>query len=127
MQTAILNMAQQTLLELVPETVLTFHPFIDYLRKRKDETTCHKSRFFSFVVEQFEKHPELLKPIDVNKVNEHAELMQLIYTMLSPIVEDEEMHQWALCLPLKPVVFYSTNAYLKLVTNMQPAICGRAL
>ena len=72
MQTAILNMAQQTLLELVPETVLTFHPFIDYLRKRKGETTCHKSRFFSFVVEQFEKHPELLKPIGVNKVYEHG-------------------------------------------------------
>ena len=50
MQTAILNMAQQTLLELVPETVLTFHPFIDYLRKRKDETTCHKSRFFPLLL-----------------------------------------------------------------------------
>ena len=118
MQTAIVNMAQQTKDERYAETVLTFRPFIDYLRKRKEETTCHKSRFFSFVVEQFEKHPELLQPIDVNKVKEHAELMQLIYTMLSPIVEDEEVHHWALCLPLKPVVFYSTNAYLKLVTNI---------
>ena len=118
MQTAILNMALQTLPGYMPETVLTFRPFIDYLRKRKNETTCHKSRFFSFVVEQFEKHPELLQPVDINKVNEHAELMQLVYTMLSPIVEDEEQHRWALCLPLKPVVFYSTNAFLKLVTNI---------
>ena len=44
--------------------------------------------------------------------------MQLIYSMLSPIVENEEVHQWALCLPLKPVVFYSTNAYFKLVTDI---------
>ena len=54
-------MAQQVALEHGPETVLTFRPFIDYLRKRKDETNCHKSRFFSFVVEQFEKYPELLQ------------------------------------------------------------------
>jgi hypothetical protein len=118
MQTAILNMAQQVVLEHAPETVLTFRPFIDYLRKRRDETNCHKSRFFSFVVEQFEKHPELLQPIEVEKVKEHAELLQLIYSMLSPIVEDEEVHRWALSLPLRPVVFYSTNAYSKLVTNI---------
>jgi hypothetical protein len=54
MQTTILNMAQQIMLESQPETVLTFRPFIDYLRRRRDETNCHKSRFFSFVVEQFE-------------------------------------------------------------------------
>ncbi len=118
MQTAILNMAQQVEFEHGPETVLTFRPFIDYLRKRKEETNCHKSRFFSFVVEQFEKHPELLEPIDVTDVKKHAELMQLIYSMLSPIVEDENIHRWALCLPLRPVVFYSTNAYTNLVTNI---------
>ena len=44
MQTAILNMALQTLPGYMPETVLTFRPFIDYLRKRKDETTCHINR-----------------------------------------------------------------------------------
>jgi len=118
MNTTILNMAQQVEFEQAPETVLTFRPFIDYLQKRRAETNCHKSRFFSFVVEQFEKHPELLQPIEVEKVQEYAELMQLIYSMLSPIVEDEEVHRWALCLPMRPVVFYSTNAYAKLVTDI---------
>ena len=118
MQTTILNMAQQVVLERAPETVLSFRPFIDYLRKRRDETNCHKSRFFSFVVEQFERHPELLQAIDVTEVKKHGELIQLIYSMLSPIVEDENIHRWALCLPLQPVVFYSTNAYANLVTNI---------
>ena len=63
-------MAQQVALERAPETVLTFRPFIEYLRKRRDETNCHKSRFFSFVIEQFEKHPELLQPIEVEKVKD---------------------------------------------------------
>ena len=118
MQSTILNMDQQVGDELGPETVLTFRPFIDHLRKRKEESNCHKSRFFAFVVEQFEKYPELLAPVDINKVKDYSELMQLIYSMLSPIVENEEHHRWALSLPLKPVVFYSTNAYFKLVTDL---------
>lgn len=118
MQTAILNMAQQTLLEHVPETVLTFRPFIDHLKKRRGESNCHKSHFFSFVVEQFEKNPELLQPIDVNDVGKYADHLQLIYSMVSPVIEDENQHRWALCLPLKPIVFYSTNAYSNLVTNI---------
>ena len=118
MQTVILNMAQQNRLGHDSETVLTFRPFINYLKKRKEETNCHKSRFFSFVVEQFEKNPELLQPIDVNDVKEYADRLQLIYSIVSPIVEDENQHRWALSLPLKPVVFYSTNAYFNLVTNI---------
>lgn len=118
MQTAILNMAQQTLLEHVPETVLTFRPFIDHLKKRSGESNCHKSHFFSFVIEQFEKNPELLQPIDVNDVGKYADHLQLIYSMVSPVIEDENQHRWALCLPLKPIVFYSTNAYSNLVTNI---------
>jgi len=111
-------MDQQGAHEHGPETVLTFRPFIDHLRKRKEESDGHKSRFFSFVVEQFEKYPELLGPVDINKIKDYTELMQLIYSMLSPIVENEEQHRWALSLPLKPVIFYSTNAYFKLVTDI---------
>ena len=118
MQTAILHMAQQAVSEQSPETILTFRPFINYLKSRTDETNCHKNRFFSFVIEQFEKNPELLKPVDINKVKDYADLMQMIYSMVSPVIEDEDKHRWALCLPLKPVVFYSTNAYFNLVTNI---------
>jgi len=118
MQSTILNMDQHVANEHGPETVLTFRPFIDHLRKRKEESNCHKSRFFSFVVEQFEKYPELLEPVDIDKVKDYTELMQLIYSMLSPIVANEEQHRWALSLPLKPVIFYSTNAYFKLVTDI---------
>ncbi len=118
MQTAVLNMAQHTTLERIPETILTFRPFIDYLKKRKTESDCHKSRFFNFVIEQFEKSPELLGSIDLENVKNYEQHLQLVYSTVSPIIENEESHRWALSLPLKPVVFYSTNAYLNLVTNI---------
>jgi hypothetical protein len=118
MQTTILNLSQQAMLKYIPETVLTFRPFIGHLKKRRDETNCQKSRFFSFVIQEFEKHPELLQPIDVEKVHEYGDQLQLIYSTLSPIIEDEQSHRWALCLPVKPLVFYSTDAYFNLVANI---------
>ena len=118
MQTEVLNIAQQNVSEQSPETILSFRPFINYLKNRKDETNCHKNRFFSFVIEQFEKNPELLKAVDIDKVKDYPDHMQMIYSMVSPVIEDEDKHHWALCLPLKPVIFYSTNAYFNLVTNI---------
>ncbi len=110
-------MAQHTTLERIPETVLTFRPFIDYLKERRTEIDCHKSRFFNFVIEQFENNPELLKSIDLDDVKNYEQHLQLIYSTVSPIIENEESHGWALSLPLRPVIFYSTNAYFNLVTN----------
>ncbi len=111
-------MARQVSLERAPETVLSFRPFVEYLKKRKSEAVCHKSRYFAWVVEQFEKTPELLESIDLEQVKNYSEQLQLVYGTVSPIIEDEESHFWALSLPLTPVIFYSTNAYFNLVTNI---------
>jgi hypothetical protein len=39
-------MAQYSVLDPAPDIVLTFRPFIDYLKKRRDESNDSKSRFF---------------------------------------------------------------------------------
>ncbi|MEO5564681.1 MAG: GAF domain-containing protein, partial [Chitinophagaceae bacterium] len=111
-------MAQQSMLNPAPEIVLSFRHFINYLKERRDGTECSKGRFFNYVVEQFEQHPELLGEIDVNEIQKYSEQLQLIYNTLSPIVEDEKLHRWALCMPLRPVIFYSTDAYFNLVANI---------
>jgi hypothetical protein len=127
MQTAIINMAPPVVQEEFPETVLTFRPFVNYLKNRRDETNKHKNRFFAFVIEQFEKAPELLKPITPEKAREYPDHMQLIYSMVSPVIEDEEKHRWALSLPLKPLVFYGTNAYFNLVTDIASGVLRKSI
>lgn len=111
-------MAQQSMLNPAPETVLTFRHFIRYLEKRREESNCSKSRFFALVIEQFNQHPELMSEVDVNDIQKYSEQLQLIYNTLAPVVEDEETHPWALCLPLRPVIFYTTNAFFNLVANI---------
>jgi len=118
MHTGILNLAQQNLLNPAPETVLTFRHYINYLEKRRDESNCSKSRFFAFVIDQFHQHPELMEEVDLNDIQKYSEQLQLIYNTLAPVVEDEDLHRWALCLPLRPVVFYTTNAFYNLVADI---------
>jgi len=118
MHTGVLNLAQQNLLNPAPETVLTFRHYINYLEKRREESNCSKSRFFAFVIDQFHQHPELLEDVNLNDIQKYSEQLQLIYNTLAPVVEDEDIHRWALCMPLKPVVFYTTNAFYNLVADI---------
>ncbi len=88
------------------------------LKKAKRGYQQSERPLFSYVIEQFDKCPELLQPVDIKEIKKHEDLLALVYSLVSPIVEDEEIHRWALCLPLKPVVFYSTNAYFNLVADI---------
>lgn len=119
MRTTVLNMNRRIMLDKMPETVLSFRPFIDYLKQRREEPGCQKDRFFSFVIEQFESEPGLMGPVDVEKVKAYERQLQLIYSTVSPIIEDENTHRWAICIPLQPVVFYGTNAYYDLVADQE--------
>src|SRR6185312_17460921 len=103
MQAKVLDIVPVPFPPPMPETVLSFGPFIEYLKKRKDQSDCHKSRFFSYVIEQFEQHPELLKEMNPEDVEKYADQLQLVYLCLSPIVENEEDHYWAISMPIRPV------------------------
>lgn len=118
MQTTVLHITPDGMPLAGAETVLNFRPFVDYLKKRKAATTGHKNEFLSYVIEKFEKQPNLLQPVDVNEVGKHADLLQLIYNTLLPVVEDEETDYWALCMPVNPTIFYSTNAFHNLVIDI---------
>jgi hypothetical protein len=118
MQTNILDIVPIPFPEPAPETVISFAPFINYLKERLKSADCHKAKFFSYVIEQFEEHPELLQQVKQEDVGKYADQLQLIYLCLSPIVEDEEKHYWALSVPIRPVLIYSTNALYRFVQDM---------
>lgn len=118
MQTKIIDIVPIPFPEPAPETVVSFASFINYLKERREQSDHHKSRFFSYVIDQFEQHPELLESIKPEEVERYAEQLQLIYLCLSPMVEDEEKHFWALSVPMRPVLIYSTNAVFHFIEDM---------
>ncbi|MEO5997832.1 MAG: hypothetical protein ABIN89_13900 [Chitinophagaceae bacterium] len=122
MNTTILDLASQYLQQPGAESMLTFRPFINYLKNLKDTSSGNRKRFLSFVIEKYEQHAELLGTVQVEEIKDHAELLEMIYSILSPLIEDEEKLLWALSLPLRPVIFYSTNAYFNLVHHIASGV-----
>ncbi len=118
MHTEVLNMAPNVPPGNFPESVLSFRPFINYLKKRKDNKDNHKAGFFAYITSEFEKYPELQQAVEVEEMYKYQGLLELIYNCLSPMIEDEEKHLWALSQPLNPNVFFSTQAFYSLVVNM---------
>ncbi|MBC8032621.1 MAG: GAF domain-containing protein [Chitinophagaceae bacterium] len=127
MHTEIITLAKDIFSDKAPETVLSFRPFIGHLKKRKEDQNNHKAGFFTYIIAEFEKHPELLQQVDLEGMSRYQHVLELIYNCLSPIIEDEEKQFWALCQPLTPYVFYSTNAFYNLVISISTGMLRKAV
>lgn len=117
MQNTIINVFPDLPPDSTVEIALSFGPFIRFLKSRNDKDNMHKNHFFKYIIDQFERHPELLSPIDVKEMYKYSKQLELVYAAVSPVVEDEESHYWALCTPGVPSLFYSTNAFFNLITD----------
>lgn len=98
--------------------VLSFRPFLEYIKSIHAKTNSHKKYFFAHVIEEFEKYPQLLKSANLDEMKNYEHLMELVYSSLSKMVEDEEVNFWALSIPMKPIIFYSTNAFYNLLSGI---------
>jgi hypothetical protein len=104
--------------EVLPEMVLTFRPYIEYLRRKSDSAVGERKRFLSYALEKFDRAPELNGTVDVNKMGDFPDLLKIIYISLTPLLEDENAHYWAICQPLTSTVFYGTDAFFSLVGHI---------
>ena len=93
-----------------PETELSFKPFLDYVRLRLKDQQNIKKEIYQLILQKFEKHPELETAISINEMSKYKELLNLLYMVLSSVVEDEKTTKWGLALPVTPQIFYGTEA-----------------
>ncbi|MGN6435271.1 MAG: GAF domain-containing protein [Agriterribacter sp.] len=117
METNIINIFPFSSLEKAPQMVLGFKPFVDFLKNAKQVSGKQQCNFFDYVINQFEQYPELLTGIAPEDAGKYEDVLHLIYHTLNPIIENEEEHSWALCMPGVPVIFYSTKAFYNLLTE----------
>ena len=92
------------------DVTLSLRPFKNYLEAKQRSNRNIKSGFLEFVLEQFNKHPELNEDLTIEKLSQHRELLDLIYAALSAPVSDEECDLWGLCAPVTPIIFYGTDS-----------------
>jgi hypothetical protein len=89
----------------------SLRPFIDFLKAKQQQEKTAKVNFYNYLLQQFSVYPELQYAIPNGDVAKYNHLYELIYTALSPIINDEEEQLWALGRPVSPCFYYGTNAF----------------
>ncbi|ETZ21607.1 GAF domain-containing protein [Pedobacter sp. V48] len=101
---------------------LSLNPFIEYIQKRANKEKTAKINFYRYILEQFNHYPELRSPIPPENAKNYAALFELIYTSLSPIINDESQQFWAIGTPISPCFHYGTDAFYSVF--MEPSMCS---
>ena len=109
--------AQPTIIEKLPfvDSQISFKPFVDYVKQKRSVTSEMKDRLYNHLIRKFESEPQLLEPIsDIDLINEHVDLMELLTTSLFPVVAKQEQNNFALASPYQFRVFYYSDNFRKL-------------
>ncbi len=120
MQTRVINIRQQVKIKNFVKERLSFKPFINYLQNRIQNEKTVKTQFFQFVLNKFNIYPETKEnSIDPEHAANYIELLELVYTILSPTIEDEKTLFWALSTPARSTIVFTTDAFANLIKAQQ--------
>jgi len=96
---------------------LSLRPFITFLKERVSREKSAKIHYYNYLLEQFAVYPELMFPIAPGQSGKYDHLFELIYTALSPVINDEHEQLWALGKPVSPCFYYGTNAFYNILLD----------
>jgi GAF domain-containing protein len=99
------------------DAALSFGPFVRYLRNRIAEETGVKTQLYKLVLEQFKAAQLEDQEIPVDKIYDYAVYLEWMYACLTPVMEPEQKIYWALWVPVRPALFYGTDAFYELIQS----------
>lgn len=102
------------------ESSLSFRPLVEYLKDRLKTEKSVKSEFYRFLLEKIEKDKVLLTSISAEELSKYKDTLELIFTILTPLMGDEDDLFWALSTPIPDQIFFGTNAFYKFFKDHDP-------
>lgn len=125
MQQKVLNILEMA--EVPQEKVhsqLSFGPFLEYLRRQVDEERGFRKEILNKVLECFSRFPELEGNVPVESLPAYKAQLDLLETVLNPVMGTSRNSYLALSVPLKPIVFYGSDLFYELMCdNPDAKIC----
>ncbi|WP_443939339.1 GAF domain-containing protein [Pedobacter sp. MW01-1-1] len=102
------------------KSTLSFRPLLEYLKGRLKTEKSVKKEFYRFLLEKIEKNDLLLKDVSAEQLSQYKDTLELIYTILTPLMGNEEDMFWALSTPVPDFIFFSTDAFYDFFKNIDP-------
>ena len=92
----------------------SFGPYVLFLKQKMEESSVTVAKFYRYLIKKFQQHPLLLIPFkNVNVLEEHAELIELLQMSLSPLSHNSEDLPMALAFMQPDCLFYFTPSFKK--------------
>lgn len=93
-------------------TILSFRPFIRLVKEYAASSEGILKRIYQEVLTQLEQYPELQEPInDPQILAKYPEVLDLLKTVIFPLLSDDENHLFALSYPFNIRFFYYSEAF----------------
>ncbi|KQR71129.1 GAF domain-containing protein [Pedobacter sp. Leaf176] len=120
MNTNVIQIHKNECIHCQVESNLSFRPLVNYLKNRLKTEKTVKSEFYRFLLEKIEKENALLGNITAQELSKHKETLELIFTILTPLMANENELFWALSTPVPDEIFFSTNAFYQFFKDHDP-------
>ena len=96
------------------ESFVCFRKFIEFLEDRVNTDKTMRVRFFRFVLDKIRSYPELIAGVPVSDMVQYNEVLELVSSIVFPLIEDENEVMFGLVSGVSPEVFYASNAFHRL-------------
>src|SRR5437868_4558220 len=99
----------------VIDSEISFRPFVEFLKDKLDSISGTRADFYKYLIKKFEAEAELLEPVvNVQVLNDHQELIELLSTAIFPVVSEEEKNIFSFSSPYQFKVFSYSESFKKL-------------
>lgn len=117
MNTSVVKIDDNGCIACQVESTLSFRPLISYLKGRLKTEQTLKAEFYRFLLEKIEREEALKNDIQVNELVKYKDTLELIFTILTPLMANEKDLYWALSTPVPDQIFFSTDAFHEFFTQ----------
>lgn len=90
---------------------LSFRPLIAYLKGRLKTEQTLKAEFYRFLLEKIEREEALRGDINVEDLAKYKDTLELVFTILTPLMANEKDLYWAMSTPVPESIFFSTDGF----------------
>lgn len=120
MNTNVIQVHKNECIHCQVESNLSFRPLVEYLKGRLKTEKSVKSEFYRFLLQKIEKDDVLLESVTAQELSKYTDTLELIFTILTPLMANEDDLFWALSTPIPDEIFFSTNAFYKFFKDHDP-------
>ena len=91
-----------------------FKQFIDFLEGKVRSDKSIRVHFYQFILDKIKQVPQLVGGITAEQVQDYDEILELVSSIVLPLVENENETLVALTNGMSPEAFYATDAFAAL-------------